>query len=486
MHATSKSNFLAVIRMLAVAVVIAPATVPAAPPEHPNVLFLFTDDQRHDTVGAFGNGAIRTPHLNSLAARGTAFRNAYIIGGSSPAVCSPSRACLLTGRTLWNIENEGLYGYEIPAKFRTLPQAFRERGYATFGTGKNEPGRAGAFGRSFSAGDKILFRGMTRSQYTLPLCAFSPDGKYPRGAEVLHQGTHSAEIYADACIRFLEQQAGSDQPFFAYVAFQTPHDPRQCPPEYRAMYRDEDMKLSPSFLPQHPFDNGMLKIRDEELAPFPRTEAAVRKHLADYYATITHTDSQIGRILETLEKTGHADDTIIVFTSDNGLAIGRHGLMGKQNVYDHSVHVPLIIAGPGIPHGEQREQLCYIYDLYPTLCERAGLVIPDTVQFKSLGGVLSDPAAVHREHLYFAFMSWQRALRDQQFKLIEYCVDGARHTQLFDLAAEAAHAGTLARLRDLLQQERVRLNDGTSSYPAAAQGKQFWKTYESESTKDSE
>lgn len=496
MHATLKSKFLAAIRILTLAVVAAPAMVPAAPPERPNVLFLLTDDQRHDTVGAFGNETIRTPHLDRLAAKGTAFRNAYIMGGSSPAVCSPSRACLLTGRTLWNIENKGLYGYEIPDKFRTLPQVFRERGYATFGTGKNEPGRAGAFGRSFSAGDKILFRGMTRSQYQLPLCAFSPDGNYPRGAEVLHEGKHSAEIYADACIRFLEQQAESDQPFFAYVAFQTPHDPRQCPPEYRAMYQDEEMKLPPSFLPQHPFDNGMLKIRDEQLAPFPRTEAAVRKHLADYYATITHTDAQIGRILETLEKTGKADDTIIVFTSDNGLAVGRHGLMGKQNVYDHSVHVPLIVAGPGIPRGEQREQLCYIYDLYPTLCERAGLAIPDTVQFKSLGGVLTDPAAAHREHLYFAFMSWQRALRDKQFKLIEYCVDGVRHTQLFDLAAdphetrnlaaENAHAGTLARLRDLLQKERVRLNDGTSPYPAAEQGKQFWKTYESEEAKDPE
>jgi arylsulfatase A-like enzyme len=496
MNTNPKYKCSAAIGLLAMAAAIAPATAPAAPPERPNILFLFTDDQRHDTVGALGNAAIRTPHLDRLAARGTAFRNAYIMGGSSPAVCSPSRACLFTGRTLWNIANEGLYGYEIPDKFRTLPQVFRESGYATFGTGKNEPGRDGAFGRSFSAGDKILFRGMTRSQYQLPLCAFSPDGKYPRGAEVLHEGKHSAEIYADACIRFLEQQAASDEPFFAYVSFQTPHDPRQCPPEYRAMYQDEDMNLPPSFLPQHPFDNGMLKIRDETLASFPRTEAAVRKHLADYHATITHTDAQIGRILEALEKTGKADDTIVVFTSDNGLALGHHGLMGKQNVYDHSVHVPLIVAGPRIPCGEEREQLCYIYDLYPTLCERAGLAIPDTVQFKSLNRVLTDPAAALRGHLYFAFMSWQRALRDKRFKLIEYCVDGVRHTQLFDLAAdpyetrnlaaENAHADTLARLRDLLQKERVLLNDGTSPYPAAEQGKQFWKTYESEEVKNPE
>ncbi len=123
------------------------------------------------------------------------------------------------------------------------------------------------------------------------------------------------------------------------------------------------MTLPESFLPGHPFDNGMLKIRDEKLAPFPRTEKVVRKHLADYYAAITHTDAQIGRILDALEKSGKRDNTLIVFSSDNGLAMGSHGLMGKQNVYDHSVHVPLIVAGPGIPKGETRSALCYIYDL---------------------------------------------------------------------------------------------------------------------------
>ena len=169
-----------------------------------------------------------------------------------------------------------------------------------------------------SAGDKILFRGMTTSQYSLPLCAFSPTGESPKAAEVLHEGKHSAEVYADACIRFLEEQATNNQPFFAYVAFQTPHDPRQCPPESRAMYKDEEMKLPGSFLPRHAFDNGMLEIRDEELAPFPRTEGAIRKHLADYYASITHTDAQIGRILDALERIGRRDKTILVFSSDNG------------------------------------------------------------------------------------------------------------------------------------------------------------------------
>lgn len=457
--------------------------------ERPNVLFLFTDDQRYDTIHALGNPLIKTPHTDRLAESGVAFTRAYIMGASSPAVCSPSRASLFSGLTLWNLENQGKWGYEISDKYRTLPQTFRENGYVTFGTGKNEPGRKGHFARSFSTGDKILFRGMTASQYRLPLCPFSPTGDYAKKNEVLHEGVHSARVYADACIEFLERQTDSKQPFFAYVAFQTPHDPRQSPKEFRDMYKGSDLPLPASFKPEHPFDNGMLRIRDERLAGFPRKPDEVRDHIAAYYAVISHTDAQIGRILDALEKTGRIDNTIIVFSSDNGLAVGRHGLMGKQNVYDHSVHVPLIISGPGIPKGETRRQLCYIYDIYPTLCERAGLETPATVEFGSLDEIIGNGDAKHRDHLYFAFMNWQRAVRDDRYKLIEYCVDGKRYTQLFDLAedpqeltnlaADAGHSGTLAELRALLRKERVRLNDGDTPYPFTnKQGEDFWTMYE--------
>lgn len=305
----------------------------------------------------------------------------------------------------------------------------------------------------------------------------------------MHEGKHSAEVYADAAIKFLEERATKPQPFFAYVAFQTPHDPRQCPPDYRALYKDEEMKLPASFLPRHPFDNGMLDIRDEKLAPFPRTEEVVRRHLADYYAAITHTDAQLGRILAALDKTGKRDNTIIVLSSDNGLAIGSHGLMGKQNIYEHSVRVPLVLSGPGIPKGQVSDALCYIYDIYPTLCERAGLQTPGTVQFRSLNPVIEKPAADFRSHLSFGFMSWQRGLRDKQYKLIEYCVGGERHTQLFDLlkdpeeldnlSEDEAHADTLARLRGILLKERVELNDGNTPYAFSnALGVEFWREFE--------
>ena len=236
----------------------------------------------------------------------------------------------------------------------------------------------------------------------------------------------------------------------------------------------------------------MLDIRDEKLAPFPRTPEVIRKHLADYHATITHTDAQIGRILEALDKAGKRDNTIIVFSSDNGLAIGSHGLMGKQNIYEHSVRVPFIISGPGIPQGKATDALCYLYDIYPTLCERAGVPTPGTVQFRSLNPVIEKPDAEFRGHLSLGFMSWQRGVRDKRYKLIEYCVGEKRHTQLFDLlkdpdethnlADDAAHAETLARLRDTLRQDRVALNDGNTPYPFSnALGVEFWKRFEADS-----
>ena len=454
----------------------------------PNVLFLFTDDQNAELVGALGNPHILTPHTDRLVREGTAFTNAYIMGASSPGVCLPSRAMLLTGRTLWNIENQGIWGYEISAKNKTLPEVFRDAEYNTFVVGKNDPGRTGHIGRAYTHGGRLLLQGYS-DQFNVPIFDFRPDGDY-RGVEpTINHGVHSAEMYADDTIAFLQQYATGERPFYAYVAFQTPHDPWQAPEEYHAMYDPEQIPLPASFMPQHPFDNGMLQVRDEKLLPHPRTPAAVRQAIADYYATMTHTDAQIGRILAALEESGQYDNTIIIFSSDNGLAVGRHGLVGKQNVYEHAVRVPLIIAGPGIPRGETRTQLSYINDIYPTLCDLFGFPIPETVDFKSLLPVIQNCAAPHRDHIYLAFMSWQRAIRNERHKLIEYAVDGVRHTQLFDLqedpeelnnlAADPAYQSTLADLRQLLASERVRLNDGDStSRFTTQQGLDFWSASE--------
>jgi arylsulfatase A-like enzyme len=476
------------IRLALASLFLAAAPFAFAKPERPNVLFLFTDDQNADLIGALGNPHIQTPHTDRLVREGTTFTNAHIMGGSSPGVCLPSRAMLLTGRILWNVENQGIWGFEISEKNKTLPEVFREGGHLTFVVGKNDPGRSGHIGRAYTHGGRMLLQGMS-TQFNVPIFDFREDGDYSAAKPTRTPRLHSAEIYADDTVAFIEKHATGAQPFYAYVAFQTPHDPWQAPEEYHAMYDPEKLPLPASFMPSHPFDNGMLDIRDEKLLTHPRTPEAVRKATAAYYATMTHTDAQIGRILEALEKSGQYDNTIIVFASDNGFAVGRHGLVGKQNVYQHALRVPLIIGGPGIPKGETRDHLCYVPDIYPTLCELAGYPVPETVDFKSLLPVIKDAALSHRDHLYFAFMSWQRSVRNARYKLIEYAVDGTRHSQLFDLkedpeelqnlAENPAHQATLTKLRALLESERLRLNDGNSTSEFATKlGTDFWSAYD--------
>jgi len=235
------------------------------------------------------------------------------------------------------------------------------------------------------------------------------------------------------------------------------------------MYPSEKIQLPPNFMPEHPFDNGEMKIRDEKLAPWPRTPEVIRQHIAAYYAMITHLDDQIGRVLHALDESGKADNTIIIFASDNGLAVGQHGLLGKQNLYDHSIRVPLVFTGPDIPKGEKRDAFCYLLDIYPTLCDLVGFPMPETVEAKSLVPALRNPEENIRDSLYFAYKHFQRAVRWDNWKLIKYNVKGRQTTQLFhlqndpwelkNLVDEPAYADRLNSLTRLLQQWMRKVDD---------------------------
>jgi len=457
--------------------------------KRPNIVFFFTDDQRFDTIAALGNKDIITPTLDSLVREGVTFTNAYIMGGTSSAVCMPSRAMLHTGRTLFHIEQQG---QNIPAGHSTMGECFQRAGYETFGTGKWHNG-TDSYARSFTAGAQIFFGGM-HDHWNVPACDFHPDGKYdtkfPRvrnfalsnevdynHCDHITLGKHSSELFAEATIDFVKSRT-SDDPFFAYVSFMAPHDPRTMPKEFLDMYDPAKVPLPENFMPEHPFDNGELKIRDEMLAPFPRTPEVIRRHIAEYYAMITHADAQIGKVIDTLKETGQYENTIIVFAGDNGLAVGRHGLMGKQSVYDHSVHVPLIMAGPGIPRGEARDAFCYLIDIFPTLCGLIGVPAPETVEGRSLVRAMRDPNEPVRDALIFAYTHLHRGARDKRWKLIEYVVDGARTTQLFDLendpfelnnlAGDSACAEHLERLSKEMLRWRDELDDTCDS---------FWRGY---------
>jgi arylsulfatase A-like enzyme len=437
-----------------------------------NVLVLFMDDQRFDTIQALGNQDIHTPHLDNLVHNGVSFTNSYIMGGTSGAVCMPSRAMLLTGRGLFHIEGTG---GTIPEDHMMMPELFKKHGYQTFGIGKWHNGRE-AFARCFSDGAEIMFGGMS-DHWNVPAYDFDPSGSYQtrtpvieqplrsnkvvfKGYDHISEGKHSSVLFADAAVDFLESHKSSD-PFFLYVSFTAPHDPRTAPKKFLDMYDPEEMPLPPNFLPQHPFDNGEMNVRDELLADFPRTPKEVRKHIAEYYAIISHLDAQIGRIMETLLRTGKSENTLIVFSCDNGLALGQHGLLGKQSVYEHSVHVPLIMCGPGIPQGERRDDFCYLSDIFRSVCDLTRIPKPDSVGGESLVPAIRNQTRKKREALYFSYRHFQRALRTKRWKLIHYNVRGKKQTQLFDLendpwetnnlAEEPSQAERIGKMTDLLE-----------------------------------
>ena len=463
----------------------------------PNIVFFFTDDQRFDTIHALGNEVIKTPNIDKLVKRGTSFTQAHIPCGTSGAVCMPSRAMLHTSRSLFHLDRQG---GTIPTDHTTLGEVLKSNGYNTFGTGKWHNGKE-AFNRSFSHGAEIFFGGMN-DHWNVPAFDYDKECKYdnriPRCKDMHYSkkveyqhaghitpGLHSSKMVTNAGIDFINSQDEA-KPFFAYISFLAPHDPRVMPQEFKDMYKAEDIELPPNFTGGHPFDTGALHIRDEELAQFPRTPEETKEHIADYYSMISHLDYELGRVLNTIEKKGLLDNTIIVFAGDNGLAIGQHGLFGKQNCYDHSVRVPLVFSGPGIPENQKTNSFAYLLDIYPTLCELTGIEIPSSVEGNSLKPIINDNKVILREALYFAYTEFQRAVKNEQYKLIEYCVpDRERQTQLFDIVNDPWESNNLAKSKkhttilNKLSEKLFSLRDDWDD-EKSEMGKAFWERYRNE------
>lgn len=423
-----------------------------------NVVVLLADDMRFNTIHALGNSEIKTPHLDRLCGNGVAFERAHIMGGDSGAVCIASRAMLLSGQTLFRAMKNVNGPKERAGEFTLMGEHFRNSGYQTYGIGKwhNPPA---LFNRCFENGSAIFLGGMT-DQLKVPIQDYDPEGRY-EAARTRIGGKFSSELFADEAIRFLKGQDGK-KPFFLYTAFTSPHDPRMAPPSYAEQYSPGVIKLPENFMPQHPFDNGTLKVRDELLAGFPRSPGEICRHIAAYYAMITHLDSQVGRIVETLKETGREKDTVIVFAGDNGLALGQHGLMGKQNLYEHSVRVPLIFSGPGIPKNQKRQGLGYLLDVYPTLCDLTGTKTPGNVEGMSLAPAIQSVKGAARQDLFLAHRDLMRGYSDGEWKLILYRTKGTSKTQLFNLKEdphEVNDVGEMVEAKEKIAELMGKLRD---------------------------
>jgi arylsulfatase A-like enzyme len=431
--------------------------------ERPNVVVIIADDMRPDCLSALGHSVVRTPHLDRLVRGGCTFTRAV----AAYPICHASRAELLTRSTAFRT-GVPYRGNTIDAALASWAGTFRDAGYHTWYCGKwHNDGRPLARGYTETRG--LFSSGGGQNRIPLPDHA----GRVATGYVGWTFKTHASDVelekgvgltpdtdrhIADAAVELIGLP--TVRPFFLHVNFTAPHDPRIAPRGFEQAYNPATIPLPPAFRDRHPFDHGNQDGRDERLLTRPLGERQLRDELAVYYACIANVDHQVGRILDALGQRGLSDRTIVVFSSDQGLALGSHGLLGKQNLYEHTFCVPLVFRGPGIAPGRRTAANAYLRDLFPTTCELAGVPIPATVTAKSLVPILRGGDTQVHEFVVGYFTDTQRAIRAGDWKLIRYLK--ADRVQLFDLAADPdelidqstnpAHAARLQELQHQLDE----------------------------------
>ncbi len=395
--------------------------------DQPNILLIYTDDQSFMALQALGNSEIHTPTMDQLVAEGTTFTHAYNMGGWNGAICLASRAMMISGRHIWRAQEFSERLSENRETEKTWPKLMENQGYETYMTGK---WHISIPPDSLFNHVKSVLPGMPKDSpegYNRPLSKndtlWQPWKKEYGG--YWEGGQHWSELVRDDALSFISQASRSPNPFFMYVAFNAPHDPRQTPKSYVDAYQLDSIALPKSFVPEYPYAEAMgsgRELRDEMLAPFPRTEYAVKVNRQEYYALVTHLDEQIKQILEALETYNLRENTYIFFTSDHGLAIGEHGLLGKQSMFDHSVRVPFVMIGPNIPKNKKINNDIYLQDIVATSLELAGAKKPAYIEFNSvLDLALGKTKKGYYDAIYGCYeQASQRMIRKDQFKLIVY------------------------------------------------------------------
>ena len=404
-------------------------------PKRPNILFVLVDDQSPFDLKIYDpKSKLETPTLDRLASQGMTFDGAYHMGAFMGAVCTPSRHMIMCGRTVWHLPISTNAEARCPPNLeqQTIPAVFNRAGYDTMRTCK--------VGNSYEAANK---------QFTIRKDATKRGGTDESGSA----------WHAEQVLEYLEQREVSKDtdPFLIHFGFSHPHDTRDGKPELLAKYgavnhTDEDNPppanekqppLPANYLPAHPFPHGHPGLRDEVSVSGvwdKRDERTIRNELGREFACSENIDTQLDRVLKKLAAMGELENTYVIYTADHGMAIGRHGLQGKQNLYQHTWRVPLIIKGPGIAPGTRAVGNVYLLDILATLCDLAGIEAPKTNEGLSFRPVLEGKQAVVRDVLYGVYNGGtkpgMRCVKKGDWKLIKYDVlDGSvQQTQLFNVA----------------------------------------------------
>ena len=453
------------------------------PVERPNVLFIAVDDLNND-LGAYGHDLVQSPHIDRLAAQGMRFDRAY----SQYPVCNPSRVSFLTGlypEQTGVLTNQDTFRVHIP-EVATLPQWFRQHGYYVARVGKlfhyNVPLGIGTDGLddSLSWDHVVNPRGIDREVHDR-IHTLVP-GRFGGTLSWLSldddEGEHTDALGASAAIALLEEHhaAQTGQSIFLAVGFYRPHTPYVAPQSYFEKYPLSEIHP----VMEEPGDRDDIPVA--ALADRPKQRELTvdqrREIIQAYYASISFMDTQVGRLLDALERLHMADNTIIVFVSDHGYHLGQHGLWQKGDLFEGSVRVPLIVATPEFQHaGAATEALTELVDLYPTLVELSGLPLPEHLAGQSMTPILEDPA--HPGRSAALTVAWSRArwtrpemsnepilghtIRTPRYRYTEW-TEGQAGVELYDyqedpqeytnLADSPEHAETMTRLKQLLDEKR--------------------------------
>jgi len=406
--------------------------------KRPNFLFILVDDQSPFDLKMYNpKSTLDTPTLDQLAREGMVFDDAYHMGSFYGAVCQPSRAMIMTGRTVWKLPfslgPDGWIKDCPPIADDTLGAVFARAGYDTMRTCKAENCFPPANERFMVVHDATK-RGSTEES--------------------------GSAWHAKQVLNYLNdrEQKNDKNPFLIFFGFSHPHDIRTGTPELLKKYGatnhgdratlpvinpDLAPKLPFNYLPGHPFRHGDDNVRDEVSVSGVwrnRDEASIRNENGREYACVENIDIQIEKVLKKLESTGELDNTYVIYTADHGIAIGHHGLTGKQNLYQHSWRVPFIVKGPGVAAGSRAKGNIYLLDTLRTLLDLADIPVPVATQGESFKPVLEGKKETVRDVMYGVYCGGSkpgiRAVKKGDWKLIKYdAYEGAiRKTQLFNLA----------------------------------------------------
>jgi len=438
--------------------------------KRPNILFIAVDDLRPQ-LGCYGHTETLSPNIDKLAAGGTVFERAYC----NVPVCGPSRVSVMTGiRT-----NSGQWkSSNLKEKYTTLPLLFKKNGYHTLSNGKilhvmsdrqddwsERPWRSVEiyYGKGDWAGYNAygVWRDKSSAEKINPRTRRGP---YCEAADVPDNAYQDGKV-ADKTIADLKRMKASGKPFFLACGFWRPHLPFNAPKKYWDMYKREDIALADNrYRPKglkapcntsREIDGYALTGKRKQTDEFHRQA----RHA--YYACVSYVDAQIGKVVKALDTLGLADNTIIVLWGDHGWNLGEHNFWGKHNTLHNSLHAPLVVCGPGTKTNNRTDRLVEFVDIYPSLCELAGLARPDHLQGRSFVPLMKNP---RRKWKSAVFSRWSgcRAVKTDRYLYTEWKKGGkVIHRMLFDhktdpqentnIAAAPEAKETVKKLSKLLQ-----------------------------------